>query len=118
MQRPELAHLELLAEVDTLLTELKSWSDHAPDWPPAHHCQALVRRLAERTAMLRVRLDAPLIVATLGGTGTGKSALVNAIVGADVVTSGRERPTTLQPTLICRPDLSPETLGIDPKSVH
>jgi hypothetical protein len=118
MPQPELAHLELLAEVDTLLAELEAWAERAPQWPPARHCRALVERLIQRTATLRVRLEAPLVVATLGGTGTGKSALVNAIVGAIVVESGRERPTTRQPTLICRSDLAPESLGIDPQAVH
>jgi hypothetical protein len=57
-------------------------------------------------------------VATLGGTGTGKSALVNALAGGDVVRTGRQRPTTARPTLICRPGLTPEMLGIDPACVE
>jgi len=113
----ELAHLELLADVDALIADLKSWAEQAPDWPPARQARALVRRLAERTDTLRVRLDAPLVVATMGGTGAGKSSLVNALVGGEVTRVGRQRPTTVQPTLICRPDLSPEQLGIAPDSV-
>lgn len=118
MPRSEIAHLELLAEVDSLVDRLNRWADGAPAWPPADKCRALVRRLTERAASLRVRLDAPLIVATLGGTGTGKSAMVNAIVGAEVVRTGRSRPTTMRPTLVCRPDLTPEMLGIDPAGVE
>lgn len=113
----ELAHLELLADVDSLMSDLETWGDRAPDWPAARHARALIKRLAERTSTLRVRLDAPLVVATMGGTGTGKSTLVNALVGFEVSQSGRQRPTTRQPTLICRPDLSPEQFGIDPDSV-
>ncbi len=64
-----------------------------------------------------MRLDAPLVVATLGGTGTGKSTLVNALVGAEVSSAGRERPTTRQPMLVCRPGLRLAMLGIDPDSV-
>jgi hypothetical protein len=118
MDNPHLAHLELLAEVDALVAELDDWSGHAPHWPPARSCQALVKRLTERTEALRVRLDAPLVVATLGGTGTGKSSLVNALVGSEVSQAGRERPTTRQPTLICRSDITPALLGIDPNSVR
>jgi hypothetical protein len=118
MQFSELAHLELLADVDGLLAELRTWSERAPDWGAARHCRALVKLLADRADTLRVRLDAPLVVATLGGTGTGKSSLVNALVGSVVTTPGRERPTTRQPVLICRADLSPEMLGIDPASVQ
>jgi len=110
--------LELLAEIDALLGRLQRWADGAPDWPPAETCRALLRRLAQRADAMRVRLEAPLVVATLGGTGTGKSALVNALLGAEVVRTGRQRPTTERPTLVCRPDLTPEMLGIDPGDVE
>ena len=118
MPRPELAHLELLADVNALVDRLNRWCDDAPAWQPAEKCRALVRRLTDRAASLRVRIEAPLVVATLGGTGTGKSALVNAIVGAEVVQTGRSRPTTTRPTLVCRPGLTPEMLGIDPATVE
>jgi hypothetical protein len=118
MSRSELAHLEMLAEIDSLVDRLKRWADDAPAWQAAERCRALVRRLIERSDSLRIRLDAPLVVATLGGSGTGKSALVNALLGAEVVQTGRSRPTTMRPTLICRPGLTPEMLGIDPASVE
>jgi hypothetical protein len=114
----ELLHLELLADVDSLMSELVAWSQRSGDWPPARQAQALVRRLAERTDTLRVRLEAPLVVATLGGTGTGKSTLVNALVGGEVTQAGRQRPTTRQPILISRDDLEPEQLGIPSQSVQ
>ena len=117
MSHEMLTHLGLLAEVDALAAELSAWAERSPAWPPARHCQALGRRLLARVDTLRVRLDAPLVVATLGGTGTGKSTLVNALVGAEVSSAGRERPTTRQPTLVCRPGLRLAMLGIDPDSV-
>lgn len=118
MSRSELAHLELLAEVDALVGRLNRWADDAPDWRPAERCRALVRRLVDRASSLRVRLEAPLVVATLGGTGAGKSALLNALLGAEVLRTGRSRPTTTRPTLVCRPDITPEMLGIDPAVVE
>lgn len=114
----ELVHLELLADVDSLTSEVEAWSRRAGDWPPARHARALTRRLAERIDTLRVRLEAPLVVATLGGTGTGKSTLVNALVGGEVTPAGRQRPTTRQPILVCRDDLGPEQLGIPGESVQ
>jgi len=118
MSSAELDHLELLAEVESLHGQLEAWAEGLPSWPPARGLKTLVRRLIFRADQLRVRLEAPLVVATLGGTGTGKSTLVNALVGEEVATVGRERPTTRQPTLICRPDLRPEDLGIDSDAVH
>lgn len=118
MQHGELAHLELLAEVDALVERLDRWAGDAPRWDVAAPCGTLVKRLIERTRKLRIRLDSPLIVATLGGTGTGKSTLINALVGEEVTLSGRQRPTTIRPTLITRPDLSPEQLGINPDEVR
>lgn len=114
----ELEHLELTAEIDALVRELQAWNDRRPEWPAARDTATLVRRLLDRTATLRVRIEAPLVVATLGGTGVGKSTLVNALAGAEVSAAGRMRPTTLLPTLVCRPGLRPEELGIAPETVR
>ena len=118
MTRPELAYMELLAEMDALGGAIERWAGGAGRWQPADTCRALVRRLGERAGAMRVRLDAPLVVATLGGTGTGKSALVNALVGVEVTACGKARPTTRRPLLIARSDLTPERLGIDADAVE
>ncbi len=118
MPGSELAHLELLAEIDTLVERLSRWAENAPAWQPAEKCRALVRRLSERAASLRVRLEQPLVVATLGGTGTGKSGAGQRAARGR---SGRDRPrrpTTTRPTLVTRPGLKPEMLGIEPASVR
>ncbi len=117
MKSSELDHLELLAEVETWSTDLRRWSESPPDWRPARPVQELVRRLVNRAESLRIRLEAPLVVATLGGTGTGKSSLINALAGDEVTMAGRQRPTTRQPTLICHPDIVADQLGIDPSAV-
>ncbi len=118
MPADELAQLELLSELDALLARLDRWAGTAPDWQPAETCRAMVRRLEQRIEAMRVRWEAPLVVALLGGTGTGKSALINALFGAEAVETGRQRPTTTRPTLILRGDITPEMLGIDPASVE
>lgn len=109
---PELAQLEMLAEVDRLIERLRRWGQTESPWEPLDHCAALVRRLLSRVETLRVRLEAPLIVATFGGTGTGKSTLVNALVGREITASGRQRPTTLRPVLIAHPQTELELLGL------
>jgi hypothetical protein len=118
MPADELAQLELLSELDALLARLGRWADAAPDWQPAETCRAMVGRLQKRIESMRVRWEAPLVVALLGGTGTGKSALINAILGDDAVETGRRRPTTIRPTLVLHRDVTPEMLSIDPGDVE
>ena len=65
--------------------------------PRAARCRWSWRRLAAR-ARARVLGQAPL--------------------GAEVVQTGRSRPTTTRPTLICRPGWTPELLGIERASVE
>ena len=47
------------------------------------------------------RLDAPLLTVVGGPTGTGKSTIVNSLLGEVVTRTGVRRPTTALPTLIC-----------------
>jgi hypothetical protein len=112
MPSPELAQLEMLAQVDQLVDRLGNFVEHESPWQPLAHCQALVRRLLARVETLRIRLESPLIVATFGGTGTGKSALVNALVGRECTPSGRQRPTTTRPVLIAHPRTALDLLGL------
>jgi len=112
MSSPELAQLEMLAQVDELVDRLTRWATPEPAWQPLQHCRALVRRLLSRVETLRIRLEAPLIVATFGGTGTGKSALVNALVGRECTLSGRQRPTTTRPVLVAHPHVELDLLGL------
>ena len=108
MHTDELAHLDWLARIDALRTQLSDWASQPVDWEPLRPAQALLDRLLARLEPLRVRWEAPLVVATFGGTGTGKSSLVNALVGEEVTKAGKQRPTTLRPILLAHPatDLS------------
>jgi hypothetical protein len=109
---PEVAHLEMLAQVDDLVSRLGRWAEPEAGWEPLAACRTLVRRLLGRLDSLRIRLESPLVVATFGGTGTGKSALVNALVGRDCTDSGRERPTTRQPILLAHPRTDLDLAGL------
>jgi hypothetical protein len=48
--------------------------------------------------------EAPLLAVVGGSTGTGKSTLVNSLVGRRVSASGVLRPTTRTPVLVCHPE--------------
>lgn len=110
---PELEHLTILAEIDDLVLKVRRWLDHEPAWDPAHKARSVVRKIVERVSTLRIRLESPIVVATFGGTGTGKSTLVNALVGQEVSQSGRQRPTTTMPILLVHPDFETNALGLD-----
>lgn len=110
---PELQHLTILAEIDSLVVRIRRWLDDGPGWDPARKARAVVTRIVDRVHSLRIRLESPLVVATFGGTGTGKSSLVNALVGQEVTQAGRQRPTTIMPILLIHPDLETSALGFD-----
>jgi hypothetical protein len=109
----ELQQLTILAEIDELLHRVRHWMEVTPSWDPSRKARALVGRIVDRVHSLRIRLEAPLVVATFGGTGTGKSTLVNAIVGQEVSEAGRQRPTTTMPVLLVHPDVELSALNLN-----
>ncbi|WP_277452207.1 YfjP family GTPase [Janibacter sp. DB-40] len=61
---------------------------------PAARAREVLGKVSERSALVGGRT----VVALAGATGSGKSSLFNALVGADVATVGLRRPTTSTPT--------------------
>jgi hypothetical protein len=61
---------------------------------------AMIRQLDDHVIARLNHLDAPALVVVGGSTGSGKSLLVNSLVGADVTKPGVLRPTTIAPALI------------------
>src|SRR5580704_7673876 len=111
MTTPELAQLEALSQVDEIVERLTRWTAEETAWEPLRSCRALLKRVLARIDSLRIRLESPLVVAMFGGTGTGKSSLVNALVGRECAQTGRQRPTTIRPLLLAHPETDLAGLG-------
>lgn len=63
------------------------------------------RRQLDDYVLPRLRnVDAPMLTVVGGSTGSGKSTLVNSLVGVEVTKPGVLRPTTRSPVLVHHPD--------------
>jgi hypothetical protein len=95
----------LLADFERLVDEVRRWQETAPAWPVFDRARALWARTSPRLQQLRPDLDRVLVVGVLGGTGTGKSTLLNALVENRVCEAGdARRPTTRQPVILAHRD--------------
>ncbi|AMV37844.1 GTPase domain-containing protein [Planctomyces sp. SH-PL62] len=104
----------LLAGFDRLHERLLAWAKGAPAWPPFQEAKGLVGRLDSRLRVPEIDLDRALVVGFLGGSGTGKSTLFNALLGRRVSRAGKEfRPMTRRAVVACHPDVDPAFLGLD-----
>jgi Predicted kinase len=59
------------------------WVEALPGWPPARAIEAAWRGVEPRLTASLEELGRPLVVGVLGGTGTGKSTLVNALAAPE-----------------------------------
>ena len=103
-----------------LVRKAQKWSEQSlgTGWVS----QAGVQKLSEAElnsadALFSNAGQRPLIVAFLGGTGVGKSTLINRLAGKDIARTGVERPTSREVTLFYHQSVAlqqfPEHLPID-----
>ena len=85
------------------LASVKSRLDSLRFWTPAAKLSNVVEETLSVVDGLADRLEAKAVVAVVGGTGAGKSTLVNALCGKDgAVKDGNSRPTTRSITALAR----------------
>ena len=86
---------------DALVSATDRWSGSAAGWLPAQAIGNEWRDIATRLDRMRQELARVLVVGVVGGTGVGKSTLVNALAGREVTEAGDvARPTTRQPVVV------------------
>jgi len=85
-----------------LQATIKQWVEHTLEqqWFTAADVASLLEITANPPTSLTIHAQTrPLIVAFMGGTGVGKSSLLNRLAGQAIAQSGIERPTSREVTL-------------------
>ena len=99
---------------DELVEMLARWSGSLPEWPPARAVRAEWEQIEPRLDRARRELSRMLVVGVIGGTGTGKSTLVNALAGCDLSPAGDiARPTTINPVVVAARDVDLSWLPVE-----
>ncbi len=102
------------ATFDELVESLARWSGSLPEWAPARRVRAGWEEIEPRLDRARRELSRVLVVGVIGGTGTGKSTLVNALAGGNVSPAGDvARPTTTNPVVIVAKDVDCSWLPLE-----
>ncbi|MGR9101253.1 MAG: GTPase [Gammaproteobacteria bacterium] len=103
-----------------LVRRAKKWGEKAVQsgWISPKDCLPLIEYDARTPdSLFNETGSRPLIVAFLGGTGVGKSTLINRLAGKEIARTGIERPTSREVTLYHHQSVSikhlPENLPIE-----
>jgi hypothetical protein len=98
---------------------LRSWLDAVHNYPLSTLTRAMLEGLAADLGRQAIALDVDrpnLVVMLMGGTGVGKSTLLNALAGGAIAQASIVRPTTRDPVVYYHESIRPESL--DPALQH
>ena len=100
--------------IEKTLRTARSWAEDCTEvgWLAARHVTSL-ERLERRTpqSLFRSSSDRPLVVAFFGGTGVGKSTLLNRLAGYEIARTGVLRPTSREVSIYLYHQLDVEQLS-------
>jgi len=82
-----------------ILRRLETLANYGGPWRPVRNELPLLRTRLEELRQREERLDDMLIIALVGGSGVGKSTLLNAIAGDTLARTSEFRPCTAIPTV-------------------
>jgi energy-coupling factor transporter ATP-binding protein EcfA2 len=85
--------------LNAILKQLEALAAYEGPWRPLRDETALLRERLRELRERETRLDDLLVVALVGGSGVGKSTLLNAIAGDQLAATSEFRPCTSVPTV-------------------
>ena len=98
-------------QVEADMTVLSETLEAMNYWRPAAILAQEGREMMTVIDQLHQRIDKKLVVTIIGPSGSGKSTLLNALAGVDDLSqTGRDRPTTHQPLVLCQKPSDAEQL--------
>jgi len=96
-------------DYSNLCAEIQNWAEQSvkAGWIDESQATSLLDEKTESAnSLFSNQVSRPLVVAFLGGTGVGKSSLLNKLAGQAIATAGIERPTSREVTLFHHQSLS------------
>lgn len=100
---------------EDLVAVLEALAAYEGPWEPLRKEQAVLQSRIEELHARLGRLEGLLVVALVGGSGVGKSTLLNALAGDELAAASAMRPCTTAPTVYHPPGAQLPDLGWETK---